>query len=109
MLTVPWSSKSGWGAPKISPYAPLQLDPSSTVLHYAPCLFEGMKAYKDDKGVARLFRPDKNMERMNRSAARLAFPVRNLSLLNCASQASDAAGMIDFHGGTFDFIDQETR
>jgi branched-chain amino acid aminotransferase len=35
-----------------------------------------MKAYKDKKGVARLFRPDKNMERMTKSAARLAFPVR---------------------------------
>jgi branched-chain amino acid aminotransferase len=35
-----------------------------------------MKAYKDAKGDVRLFRPDKNMERMNRSAARLAFPVR---------------------------------
>lgn len=79
MLTVPWSSAAGWGVPKIEPYGPLALDPSSTVLHYAPCLFEGMKAYMDDKGVARLFRPDKNMERMNKSAARLAFPV-SLSL-----------------------------
>ena len=71
------------------------MDPSSTVLHYAPTLFEGMKAYKGKDGVARLFRPDKvsakgrwglhmvlnnsmpaqNMERMVRSAARLAFPV----------------------------------
>lgn len=59
MLCIPWSSETGWGTPKISPYGPLSLDPSSTVLHYAPCLFEGMKAYKDDKGVARLFRPDK--------------------------------------------------
>lgn len=79
MLTIPWSSTSGWGAPKISAYAPLELDPSSTVLHYAPCLFEGMKAYKDTDGVARLFRPDKNMERMNRSASRLAFPVCSLT------------------------------
>lgn len=59
MLCIPWSSETGWGTPKISPYGPLHLDPSSTVLHYAPCLFEGMKAYKDDKGIARLFRPDK--------------------------------------------------
>ena len=76
MLTIPWSSTSGWGIPKIEPYGPLALDPSSTVLHYAPCLFEGMKAYVDKEGTARLFRPDKNMERMNKSAARLAFPVR---------------------------------
>merc|ERR1712093_643517 len=74
MLTIPWNSTTGWGTPKIQPYAPLQLDPSSTVLHYAPTLFEGLKAYKGKDGVPRLFRPDKNMERMNRSAARLAFP-----------------------------------
>ncbi|GAA5890844.1 hypothetical protein JCM5296_003439 [Sporobolomyces johnsonii] len=74
MLTIPWNSTTGWGAPKIQPYAPLQLDPSATVLHYAPTLFEGMKAYKSKEGVARLFRPDKNMERMTTSAARLAFP-----------------------------------
>ncbi|GAA5891193.1 hypothetical protein JCM8208_002534 [Rhodotorula glutinis] len=74
MLTIPWNSQTGWGTPKIQPYAPLQLDPSSTVLHYAPTLFEGLKAYKGKDGVPRLFRPDKNMERMNRSAARLAFP-----------------------------------
>lgn len=59
MLCIPWSSEAGWGTPKITPYGPLSLDPSSTVLHYAPCLFEGMKAYKDKKGIARLFRPDK--------------------------------------------------
>ncbi|GAA5885757.1 hypothetical protein JCM16303_006052 [Sporobolomyces ruberrimus] len=74
MLTIPWNSEKGWGAPKIQPYGPLSLDPSSTVLHYAPTLFEGMKAYKSKDGVARLFRPDKNMERMTKSARRLAFP-----------------------------------
>lgn len=76
MLCIPWQHETGWGAPKIQPYGPLALDPSSTVLHYACTLFEGMKAYRDAKsGDVRLFRPDKNMERMNNSAARLAFPV----------------------------------
>lgn len=76
MLMVPWTHGTGWGAPVIKPYGPLALDPSSTVLHYASTLFEGMKAYRDaTSGTVRLFRPDKNMERMNKSAARLAFPV----------------------------------
>jgi len=66
VLTIPWNSETGWGAPKIQPYGPLSLDPSSTVLHYAPTLFEGMKAYKSKDGVARLFRPDKvRFESMN--------------------------------------------
>lgn len=76
MLLIPWSHSTGWGAPTIKPYGPLNLDPSSTVLHYACTLFEGMKAYRDaETGRVSLFRPDKNMARMNSSAARLAFPV----------------------------------
>ncbi|GAA6005063.1 hypothetical protein JCM10207_008499 [Rhodosporidiobolus poonsookiae] len=74
MLTVPWSVTDGWGVPTIKPYGPLALDPSATVLHYAPTLFEGMKAYKDKQGRTRLFRPDLNMARMLRGAERMAFP-----------------------------------
>lgn len=54
---------------------PLALEPSSTVLHYAQTLFEGMKAYRDENGKVTLFRPDMNMKRMNSSASRLALPV----------------------------------
>lgn len=55
--------------------APLALEPSSTVLHYAQTLFEGMKAYREDEGRITLFRPDMNMKRMNSSAKRVALPV----------------------------------
>lgn len=51
------------------------MDPSSTVLHYAQTLFEGMKAYRDQNGKVTLFRPDMNMKRMNNSAQRIALPV----------------------------------
>ena len=33
-----------------------------------------MKAYKDKSGNIRLFRPDRNMARLNKSAARIALP-----------------------------------
>lgn len=36
-----------------------------------------MKAYKDTEGHIRLFRPDMNMARLNRSSARLGMPVSN--------------------------------
>lgn len=36
-----------------------------------------MKAFHGVDGVIRLFRPDKNMERMKKSAARISLPVRN--------------------------------
>lgn len=34
-----------------------------------------MKAYKDAEGHVRLFRPDMNMARLNKSSARLGMPV----------------------------------
>ncbi|KAG7194993.1 branched-chain-amino-acid transaminase bat2 [Scheffersomyces spartinae] len=74
MLEIEWDAQSGWGVPKISPYHNLSLDPSCAVFHYAFELFEGMKAYKDANGNVRTFRGDKNMERMNKSAERIALP-----------------------------------
>ena len=64
----------GWGAPTISPLQDITLHPGSTVLQYGISCFEGMKAYKDAQGRARLFRPQMNMARLARSAARLALP-----------------------------------
>lgn len=74
MLTVEWNKNDGWQSPKIVPYQNLSLDPATCVFHYAFECFEGMKAYKDSKGQIRLFRPDKNMERLNKSSARIALP-----------------------------------
>ncbi|KAK8084617.1 branched-chain amino acid aminotransferase [Apiospora hydei] len=74
MLTIEWTQQDGWLAPKITPYQNLSLDPATCVFHYAFECFEGMKAYKDKNGEVRLFRPDKNMERMNKSTARIALP-----------------------------------
>eukprot|EP00475_Leptophrys_vorax_P010584 TRINITY_DN1716_c0_g1_i3.p1 TRINITY_DN1716_c0_g1~~TRINITY_DN1716_c0_g1_i3.p1 ORF type:complete len:205 (+),score=36.54 TRINITY_DN1716_c0_g1_i3:13-627(+) len=74
MLEVDWDASVGWKAPVISPYHPLQLDPAVSSLHYALQAFEGMKAYIDQDGNVRLFRPDMNMKRLNNSCKRLCFP-----------------------------------
>lgn len=74
MLTIEWDKTTGWREPHITPYQNLSLDPATCVFHYAFECFEGMKAYKDREGRVRLFRPDKNMERFNKSAARIALP-----------------------------------
>ena len=63
-----------WGEPEIIPYAPIQLHPSASALHYGQAIFEGMKAYKDDNEDVWLFRPDQNIKRLNKSAKRLAIP-----------------------------------
>ena len=63
-----------WQTPKITPYGPIQLDPSAKVFHYGQAVFEGMKAYKDDEDQIWLFRPEENYKRINKSSARLAIP-----------------------------------
>ena len=75
MLSIEWTSSSGWLAPRITPYQNLSLDPATCVFHYAFEAFEGMKAYKSPHDNSlRLFRPDKNMARLNSSAERIALP-----------------------------------
>lgn len=74
MLSIEWTASEGWLPARITPYQNLSLDPATCVFHYAFECFEGMKAYKDQHGQIRLFRPDRNMARMNKSSARIALP-----------------------------------
>jgi branched-chain amino acid aminotransferase len=63
-----------WNTPQIVPYERLAFSPSSAVIHYGQSIFEGMKAYKNDKGDVMLFRPLDNFKRMNPSAERMCMP-----------------------------------
>ncbi|OJJ44812.1 hypothetical protein ASPZODRAFT_134951 [Penicilliopsis zonata CBS 506.65] len=74
MLCIEWTAEDGWHEPRITPYQNFSMDPATCVFHYAFECFEGMKAYKDKNGQVRLFRPDKNMARLNKSSARIALP-----------------------------------
>jgi len=63
-----------WKNVEIKPYQPLLLSPSLVALHYGQAIFEGIKAYKDKKGEASIFRPHDNFKRFNISAERMAMP-----------------------------------
>ncbi len=63
-----------WGDVKLVPYGPLPFSPAMMGVNYGQACFEGMKAYKDKDGQVFLFRPEKNLERINKSAKRLAMP-----------------------------------
>ena len=67
-------SEGKWSPMKFKAYGPLSIDPAAKVLHYAQEIFEGLKAYKNQKGEVTLFRPDMNAARFNESAKRLAMP-----------------------------------
>ena len=49
--------------------------PAAMCLHYGQEVFEGMKAYKSAEGKVLLFRPEKNMARLNVSNERLCIPL----------------------------------
>ncbi|KAF8549336.1 branched-chain amino acid aminotransferase II [Imleria badia] len=74
MAVASFHPASGWSQPEIKPYAPFMLDPASSCFQYGYNAFEGMKAYLGPDGKVRLFRPDLNMRRFERSVARLALP-----------------------------------
>lgn len=74
MFLMNYNEGIGWHDPRIVPYAPLELDPSTMVLHYGQAIFEGLKAYKTNDGRVLLFRPYKNMERINLSNDRMCIP-----------------------------------
>jgi branched-chain amino acid aminotransferase len=63
-----------WKNVEIKPYQPLLLNPSVAALHYGQAIFEGIKAYKNDKGDAFIFRPYENYKRFNISAERMQMP-----------------------------------
>jgi len=78
MFLMNYETGKGWFDPRIVPYAPFQIDPACMVLHYAQEIFEGMKAYRDPNGEIRLFRPEENFKRMNRSCERMCIPELNV-------------------------------
>ena len=74
MFNTDYSIEKGWHNPRIEPYAPISMDPSTMVLHYGQAVFEGLKAYRTGSGGIQLFRPADNFKRMNRSGKQLCIP-----------------------------------
>jgi len=74
MFNMDYSVEKGWHNPRIEPYAPLVMDPSTMVLHYGQGVFEGLKAYRNQQGGVQLFRPQENFRRLNVSNRKLCIP-----------------------------------
>lgn len=74
MFNMDYNHEKGWHNPRIEPYGPIAMDPSTTVLHYAQAIFEGLKAYRTDSGEIQLFRPKDNIRRFNKSGHMLCIP-----------------------------------
>ena len=63
-----------WKDATILPYGNLSISPAAKVFHYGQAVFEGMKAFKDENGDVFLFRPEENLNRINKSSKRMAIP-----------------------------------
>ncbi|MGM8364481.1 branched-chain amino acid aminotransferase [Virgibacillus sp. W0181] len=74
MFMMDYTPEAGWHDARIVPYEPLTIDPAAMIFHYGQSVFEGLKAYLTPNNEAQLFRPEKNMERLNRSNERLCIP-----------------------------------
>jgi branched-chain amino acid aminotransferase len=74
MFNMDYSPEKGWHNARIEPYQPIVMEPSTMVLHYGQSIFEGLKAFKTDSGEVRLFRPQENFKRFNKSAQRMCIP-----------------------------------
>ncbi|MBQ9545137.1 MAG: branched-chain amino acid aminotransferase [Clostridia bacterium] len=74
MFVMNYTEGKGWHDPRIVPFEKISLSPAAMVFHYGQEMFEGLKAYRDDKGNAYLFRPDMNAKRANDSNDRLCIP-----------------------------------
>lgn len=74
MFIMDYIEDFGWIDPRIIPYGPLSLDPSTMVFHYGQEMFEGLKAYRAKDERVLLFRPDKNIKRANSTNDRICIP-----------------------------------
>lgn len=81
-MVVAAAIDGAFSAPTVTPVEPFVLHPFAHVLHYGSACFEGLKAHRGVDGVVRLFRPDRNIARMRRTAELLCLPVPDEDLLD---------------------------
>lgn len=90
MFIMEYTGEKGWYDPRIVPYGQICIDPSAICLHYGQSIFEGMKAYRGADEKIRLFRPEKNFERLNVSCDRICLPEVDEKLaLECLEKLID--------------------
>lgn len=89
-----------WGPlqEKREPYLPMHI--AANCLHYGQAAFEGLKAFTAKDGRVVLFRPDRNADRLLRSAERLCMeaPSRELFVEACRKAVAMNRGFVPPYG-----------
>ncbi|HEX3019906.1 MAG TPA: branched-chain amino acid aminotransferase [Chitinispirillaceae bacterium] len=60
-----------WGELQVFDKPEMQIHIAATCLHYGQACFEGLKAFSQPNGEVRIFRPEQNARRMEKTAKRL--------------------------------------
>ncbi len=81
VFRLDYDAERGWHDARIEPSGPLGLEPSSSVLHYAQTIFDGLKAFRAQDGSVRAFRLADHCRRINLSAERVCMPSVDPELL----------------------------
>lgn len=81
-------SDSSWSAPEFVPTSSLSIHPAAHALHYGSSCFEGLKAYKKPGGRAKVFRLDRHLLRLKRSAELLCLPLPPLDVVEAMVRAA---------------------
>lgn len=63
-----------WQNASVAPFSEFLISPLALCLHYGQNVFEGMKAFRLADGQISIFRPDKHLQRLNRSLERMCMP-----------------------------------
>lgn len=63
-----------WQEAEVRPFQDFLISPLALCLHYGQTVFEGMKAFRLISGEVSIFRPDKHLQRLNRSLERMCMP-----------------------------------
>jgi len=74
MFIMDYNTERGWYDARIVPFQDLKVSPASMVFHYGQSVFEGLKAFRTKENKVQLFRPKRNINRLNLSNQRLVIP-----------------------------------
>lgn len=73
-MAISWFDGSSWSESQVVPSESLHLHAGAHVLHYSSTCFEGLKAFRHADGSIKIFRMDRNIDRIAQSSQLLALP-----------------------------------
>lgn len=92
-MVVAEAADGVFGASRVGPTAAFSLHPFAHCLHYGSTCFEGLKAHRGVDGVVRIFRLDRHVARMRRTAELVQLPVPPAELLESMIVAAVEANL----------------